>query len=209
MTRDPPPRDGHDPLPPLDAAPTHHPEEPQHVSFEALIEKVRQAEIALEAKERQATANWRQAKGSWRAAWTPGRIVVAGLASGFLFGRAEPFKKAAGGGTLQLISALGSLLAGDKAREAAQDADHAADAAEDAQANARAQAAVAPRAPVADVPAPGAPATDDADPSADAAPPADARAERERARRQQRAQAAADGRKPYELPETFRDSGHL
>ena len=49
------------------------------MGFDALIEKVRQAEIALEARERQAAADWRQTRTSWRAAWTPGRVVLAGL----------------------------------------------------------------------------------------------------------------------------------
>ena len=63
------------------------------VGFEALKEKVRQAEAALEAKERQATADFRQVKSSWRLAWTPGRIVIAGLVSGFVVGKLEPTKK--------------------------------------------------------------------------------------------------------------------
>ncbi len=100
------------------------------VGFDALIEKVRQAEVALEAKERQTAADVRQLRASWRALWTPGRIVLAGLASGFLVGRAEPFKKAAGGGTLQLISALSSLFAGGSAQAAADEAADAAHAAE-------------------------------------------------------------------------------
>lgn len=99
------------------------------MSFESLIEKVRQAEVALEAKERQTSANWRQAKATWRAAWTPGRIVVAGLVSGFVVGRAEPFKKAAGGGVLQLVSALSNVFAGAGAKEAADEAEKAAQAA--------------------------------------------------------------------------------
>jgi hypothetical protein len=52
------------------------------MSFDALLQKVKQAETALEAQERQAAADWRQFKASWRAAWTPGRIVVAGLFAG-------------------------------------------------------------------------------------------------------------------------------
>ena len=62
------------------------------MSFESLIDKVRQAETALEASERQAGANWRQFKVSWKQAWTPGRIVSIGLVSGFLVGKAEPAK---------------------------------------------------------------------------------------------------------------------
>lgn len=100
------------------------------MGFEALIEKVRQAEVALEAKERQTGADWRQVKSSWRALWTPGRIVLAGLAAGFVVGRAEPFKKSAISGTLQLVSTLGSLFAGGSAQAAADEASDARQAAE-------------------------------------------------------------------------------
>jgi hypothetical protein len=145
-------------------APTHL--EQTHVGFEQLIEKVRQAEVALEAKERQTGADWRQVKSSWRAMWTPGRIVIAGLVSGFIVGRAEPFKKAAGGGTLQLISALSSLFAGGSAQAAASEASDAKQAAETVE---RKTDGMPP------------PANDDTP-----EPPP-----------------------PYEVPETFRGSGHL
>ena len=104
------------------------------MSFDALIEKVRQAETALEAQERRAGADWRQFRASWRALWTPGRIVLAGLAAGFVPGRAEPFKRAAGGGVLQLVTALSGLFAGGSAQAAASEAGYAAEAAEAAQA---------------------------------------------------------------------------
>src|SRR5690348_7708927 len=104
------------------------------MGFDALIEKVRQAETALEAQERRVGADWRQLRGSWRSLWTPGRIVLAGLATGFMVGRAEPFKRAAGGGVLQLLTALSGMFAGGSAQVAANQAGQAADAAQDAQA---------------------------------------------------------------------------
>lgn len=137
------------------------------MGFDALIEKVRQAEVTLEAKERQTGADWRRVKSSWRAMWTPGRIVLAGLVSGFAVGRAEPFKKAAGSGTLQLISALGSLFAGGSAQAAASEASDAKQAAETVE---RRTDGVAQ------------PANDD---------------------------GTRDTPPPYEIPETFRGSGHL
>ena len=98
------------------------------VGFEALVEKVRQAEAALEAKERQATADYRQLKSSWRLSWTPGRIVVAGLVSGFIVGKLEPAKKVAtGSGVMQLLTALGGLFAGTSAQAAAGKAESAAE----------------------------------------------------------------------------------
>jgi hypothetical protein len=109
------------------------------MSFDALIQKVRQAEAALEAQERRAGADWRQLRATWRALWTPGRLVVAGLAAGFIVGRAEPFKRAAGGGVLQLVTALSGLFAGGSAQAAASEAGDAADAAQQAQGAPRAE----------------------------------------------------------------------
>lgn len=101
------------------------------MSFESLIEKVRQAETALEASERQTGADWRQFKASWRDAWTPGRIVSIGLVSGFLIGKAEPAKRMVrGSGALQMVSALAGLFAGGSAQAAAGHAEEAADTAQ-------------------------------------------------------------------------------
>lgn len=112
------------------------------MSFEALITKVQQAEQALEAKERQTAVEWQQLKRRWTSAWTPGRIVVAGLVSGFVVGRARPLRVASGGGVLQLVSALSGLFAGTSAQAAANEAEQAADVAAHA-------AAVGPPIPVA------------------------------------------------------------
>ena len=101
------------------------------MSFDALITKVQQAEQALEARERTASAQWRQVKTTWRESWTPGRIVIAGLASGFLVGRAQPLKLAGSGGLLNMVTALSGLLASGSAQVAAENAEQAADAAGD------------------------------------------------------------------------------
>lgn len=102
------------------------------VGFEALIEKVTQAEQALESSERVAASRWHAFKGTWRASWTPGRIVVAGLASGFLVGRAKPMRVAGSGGVLNLVTALAGIFAGTGAQAAAKEAEDAATAAEGA-----------------------------------------------------------------------------
>lgn len=81
------------------------------MSFEHLIEKVTQAEHALEARERSVEANLRQVKASWHSAWTPGRIVVAGFASGFLVGHGKLLSKLGGSNVLQLASAFAGLIA--------------------------------------------------------------------------------------------------
>lgn len=114
------------------------------VSFGALIEKVKQAETALEAQERQTAADWRQLKASWFAGWTPARIVVAGLVGGFIVGRAEPLRRSVrGGSTLQLLSALAGLFAGGSAQAAAGEAEHAAKTAEQTAAAVSPEAAMA------------------------------------------------------------------
>jgi hypothetical protein len=118
--------------------------------FESLLEKVRQAETALEAKERQAGADWRQAKASWQSLWTPGRIVSVGLVSGFLVGKVEPSKRVVrGSGALQMLSAMAGLFAGGSAQAAAGHAEQAADTAQ--------QTAAAADEPLATPPHPGYP----------------------------------------------------
>lgn len=104
------------------------------MNFEQLIAKVEQAEDALEARERELVADWRQLRASWRAGWTPGRIVIAGLASGFVAGRLQPGRLLAkgGGGLMQLLSMLSGLVASGSAQAAAGEAEHAAASAEDA-----------------------------------------------------------------------------
>jgi hypothetical protein len=102
------------------------------MSFDALIAKVEQAERALEAQERRVAADVRQLKSSWRDAWTPGRIVIAGVVSGFLVGRARPLRIADGGNALQMIGALAGLFAGGSAQAAADEAERAAEQAQGA-----------------------------------------------------------------------------
>ena len=114
------------------------------MSFDALIAKVQQAETALETRERQTTQQWRQFKATWRESWTPGRIVIAGLASGYLVGRAKPLRLAGSGGLLNLVTALSGIFAGTGAAVAAEEAGQAADAAEGAAAVAGATPATTP-----------------------------------------------------------------
>ena len=98
------------------------------MSFDKLIAKVTQAEDALEAHERRVGADLRQLKHSWKASWTPTRIMVAGVVTGFLVGRAEPLRSAArGGSVVRIVSLLSGLFASTTASQAASDAEQAAD----------------------------------------------------------------------------------
>ncbi len=99
----------------------------QNVTFEQLIRKVQQAEDVLEARERRVAASYRHLTRTWREGWTPLRIVVAGLVSGFLVGRAEPLGSVGGARWLQMISAVSGLFASAQASVAAQQAENAAD----------------------------------------------------------------------------------
>lgn len=97
------------------------------VKFEQLIDKVGQAENALEANERVMAADWRQFKASWRLGWTPGRILIGGLVSGFAVGRMEPLSSVAKGGTImQMITAISGLIASGTAQQAADHAEQVA-----------------------------------------------------------------------------------
>ena len=97
-------------------------------SFKQLVEKVDQAENALEAQERLVAADWRQLRASWRAGWTPGRIVIAGLVAGFVVGRVEPAKSVVKGGSImQMITALSGLFASATAQQAASQVDSVAE----------------------------------------------------------------------------------
>lgn len=100
------------------------------MSFEKLIKKVATAEGSLEANERRVGADLRQLKDSWMSMWSPGRIIVAGVASGFLIGRAEPIATVArSGGLLRSAGTLVTLFSGLTAASAAGDAKDAGDAA--------------------------------------------------------------------------------
>ena len=102
------------------------------MSFDALIQKVKQAEVALETSERRTASRWKELKIVWKEGWTPARIVIAGLASGFMVGRVKPLKLAGSGGLLNLVTALSGLLASGSAKAAADEAGQAADAADSA-----------------------------------------------------------------------------
>ncbi|GGJ98098.1 protein sip-5 [Luteimonas terricola] len=114
------------------------------MSFEELQAKVARAEVTLEAQERRVAANLRVLGGCWREAWTPPRVIVAGLAAGFLAGWARPARAVAGiepARWLQLAGSLAGLVGTVQAAFAASDAKDAAEEAGDAAAGAAGTAA--------------------------------------------------------------------
>ena len=132
------------------------------MSFESLQAKVARAEGNLEAHERRVAADVRVFGDAWRQAWTPPRLVAAGLAAGFLAGWARPARAITGVEPARWLQLAGSLagLAGsvhaafnaagakEAAEEAADDAgDAAAAATGDAAADGAAAAPVRPTPP--------------------------------------------------------------
>lgn len=133
------------------------------MNFEALQRRVRRAEAVVQIRAEETTQSWQQLDRSWRSAWTPGRIIVVGLAGGFLAGKLEPGGAFSGARWLQMIGSVSGLVASAQASVASfaaaaagMAASHAADAAEDADdAAADAEQAAAPAAASARAAAPG------------------------------------------------------
>ena len=101
------------------------------MGFKQLLTKVQQAEAALESRERRVADDWQQLKHTWKDAWTPSRVVIAGLVAGFLVGRAQPLRTVARSGQfMQLVTMLSGLFASGSAQMAAHEAEQAADNAE-------------------------------------------------------------------------------
>lgn len=115
------------------------------MNYEQLKRRVERAEFLVDARTRQTHAAWDALRLHWREAWTPPRIIVAGLVTGFLSGRSQPQRAAkqlravAGPKTLQLVtsilgmtSTLQAAVAAFTAKGAAETADAAAETADDA-----------------------------------------------------------------------------
>jgi hypothetical protein len=103
------------------------------MSYDTLLQKVRQAEQALEARERAVSADLRQVRDSWRKLWTPGRIAAIGVAAGFAVGWSRGGRAAAGSagvGILRLASSMLTLVGSLQAKAAADEAEDAAQTAE-------------------------------------------------------------------------------
>lgn len=102
------------------------------MGFKQLLTKVQQAETALEARERRVADDWQRLKVTWKGAWTPGRVIIAGLVAGFLVGRAQPLRAVARSGQwMQLVTMLSGLFAGGSAQAAAEQAEATAETVEE------------------------------------------------------------------------------
>ena len=122
------------------------------MNFDALQRRVRRAEAVVQVRSEETTQKWGALNSVWRSAWTPGRIVIAGLAGGFLAGKLEPDGAFSGARWLQMIGSVSGLVASAQASVAsfaAAAAGMAAEAAGDAAEGAE-QAAEAAQAPARD-----------------------------------------------------------
>lgn len=108
------------------------------MNFEGLKNRVERAETLVDGRVVQTTDRYRALSSSWREAWTPPRILIAGLVMGFATGHLEPRRaltklgKLGGPKSIQLISALSGLLTSVQATVAAATAEKAAETADDA-----------------------------------------------------------------------------
>ena len=100
--------------------------------------RIERANQVMDGRRHQLRQNLYQVRSTWRAAWTPWRILGAGAGLGFVSGKLDPEKAAAGVAAqvtsapkiLQVLTALSGLLAATKAQVAAAEAEFAADEAE-------------------------------------------------------------------------------
>lgn len=105
------------------------------MNFEGLKRRVERAEQLVDGRIVQTTEHRASLGRRWREAWTPGRIVIAGLLGGVLVAKARPLRTlGAVSGTrwIQLATSLSGLVASLKAAQAAESAETAADGAEEA-----------------------------------------------------------------------------
>lgn len=96
------------------------------MKFKALQQRVQRRERLVEGRAQLMRERWGALKDGWREGWTPWRIVAAGLAAGFLAGRAEPLRALTGPRLMQMIGAVSSLFASAQAAVAGEAAEEAA-----------------------------------------------------------------------------------
>ncbi|MBK0025448.1 protein sip-5 [Stenotrophomonas sp. S48] len=102
------------------------------MKFGALQRRVKRCEQVVAVRMAETQDNWGVLSQVWRRGWSPLRIVVVGLAGGFVAGKLEVPGKVNGARWLQMIGSVSNLMASGQAAFAAAMAAHAADTADDA-----------------------------------------------------------------------------
>jgi hypothetical protein len=85
------------------------------MNFDSLQRRVRRAEAVVQVRMDETVQHWDGLEAAWRRSWTPGRIVIAGLAGGFVAGRLEPGGAFSGARWLQMIGSVSGLVASAQA----------------------------------------------------------------------------------------------
>ncbi|MDF9440938.1 MAG: hypothetical protein ABS96_20740 [Lysobacteraceae bacterium SCN 69-123] len=85
------------------------------MNFEALQRRVRRTEAVVQVRMDETVRQWDTLQATWRRSWTPGRIVIAGLAGGFVAGKLEPGGAFSGARWLQMIGSVSGLVASAQA----------------------------------------------------------------------------------------------
>ena len=85
------------------------------MNFDALQRRVRRAEAVVQVRMDETVRQWDTLEAAWRRSWTPGRILIAGLAGGFVAGRLEPGGAFSGARWLQMIGSVSGLVASAQA----------------------------------------------------------------------------------------------
>lgn len=113
--------------------------------------RIERANQVMDGRRQQLRGNVQLVRQTWTAAWTPLRTLGAGLGLGFVAGKLEPEKAAAGVASrfaaapkiLQMITALSGLLAASRVQTAASEAADEAEAAAEQASNAAAATTLA------------------------------------------------------------------
>lgn len=106
------------------------------MKFSRLRDRVKRCEQVVAVRLTDTQDNWGVLSQVWRSGWSPLRIILVGVASGFVVGKLEIPGKVNGARWLQMIGSVSNLFASAQAAFASAMAAHAADTADDAAAQA-------------------------------------------------------------------------
>ncbi|WP_329892502.1 protein sip-5 [Stenotrophomonas sp. SMYL11] len=120
------------------------------MKFGALQRRVKRCEQVVTVRLGETQDHWSTLSDVWRKGWSPLRIVVVGLAGGFIAGKLEVPGKVNGARWLQMVGSVSNLFASAQAAfatamaaQAAATADDAAEEADEASEQAQAAASAA------------------------------------------------------------------
>lgn len=102
------------------------------MKFGALQRRVKRCEQVMAVRLGETQDHWNVLSQVWRKGWSPLRIVVVGLAGGFIAGKLEVPGKVNGARWLQMVGSVSSLFASAQAAFASVVAAQAAETADDA-----------------------------------------------------------------------------